>query len=61
MGLGLWGATLVVGVMGPPGVDVFNALLFLAVAVLFLGSAVGAAWPGARLAATAELRSVIDG
>ena len=61
VGLGLWGAMLVVGVLGPPGVDVFNATLFLSVAVLFLGSAVGAAWPGARLAATAEPRSVIDG
>ena len=61
VGLGLWGAVLVVGVLGPPGVDVFNATLFLAVAVVFLGSAVGAAWPGARLAATAEPRSVIDG
>ena len=61
VGLGLWGATFVVGVLGPPGVDVFNALLFLAVAVLFLGSAVGAAWPGARLAATAEPRSAIEG
>ncbi|MCY4397803.1 MAG: hypothetical protein OXE96_00445 [Gemmatimonadetes bacterium] len=61
VGLGLWGAMLVVGVMGPPGVDVFNAPLFLAVGVLFLGSAVGAAWPGARLAATAEPNSVIDG
>ena len=61
VGLGLWGAMLVVGVMGPPGVDVFNAPLFMAVGVLFLGSAVGAAWPGARLAATAEPNSVIDG
>ena len=61
VGLGLWGAVLVVGVLGPPGVDVFNATLFPAVAVVFLGSAVGAAWPGARLAATAEPRSVIDG
>lgn len=60
VGLGLWGTTLVVGVMGPPGVDVFNPLLFLAVAVLFLGAMVGAAVPGARLAATAEPREVMD-
>ena len=61
VGLGLWGTTLVVGVVGPPGVPIFNAPLFLAVAALFLGVSVGAAAPGARLAATAEPREVMDG
>ena len=60
-GFGLWGAILVVGILSPPSVDVFNAPLFLAVALLFLGAAVAAALPGARLAATAEPRSVISG
>lgn len=60
VGLGLWAATLVVGVVGPPGVAIFNAPLFLAVAVLFPGVSVGAAVPGARLAATAEPREVMD-
>ena len=60
VGLGLWGATLVVGVLAPPGVDIFNAPVFVAVAVVFLGAAVGAAVPGAGLAATAEPRSIMD-
>ena len=60
VGVGLWGATLVVGVVGPPGVDIFNAPLFLAVAVVFLGASAAAAVPSARLAATAEPREVMD-
>lgn len=60
VGMGLWGTTLVVGVVGPPDVAIFNAPLFLAVGVLFLGVSVGAAVPGARLAATAEPREVMD-
>lgn len=60
VGLGLWGATLVVGVLAPPGVDNFDAPVFAAVAVVFLGAVVGAAVPGARLAATAEPRSIMD-
>ena len=60
VGLGLWGTTVVVGVLGPPGVDNFNALLFLVVAVVFVGVTVLAALPSARLAATAEPREVMD-
>lgn len=60
VGLGLWGATLVVGVLAPPGVDNFNVAVFAAVAVGFLGVVVGAAVPGAKLAATAEPRSIMD-
>ena len=60
VGLGLWGAMLVVGVLGPPGVDTFIAPLFLAVAAVFLGVTVVAAVPSARLAATAEPREVMD-
>lgn len=58
--MGLWGAMLVVGVLAPPGVDVFNAPLFLAIAVIFVGGSVAAAVPSARLAATAEPREVMD-
>lgn len=60
VGVGLWGATLVVGVLAPPGVDNFAVPVFVAVAVVFLGAAVGAAVPGAALAATAEPRSIMD-
>ncbi|MDE2984292.1 MAG: ABC transporter permease [Gemmatimonadota bacterium] len=60
VGMGLWGAMLVVGVLAPPGVDVFNAPLFLAIAVIFVGGSVAAAVPSARLAATAEPREVMD-
>ncbi len=60
VGVGLWGAMLVVGVLAPPGVDIFNAPLFLAIAVVFVGGSVTAAAPSARLAATAEPREVMD-
>ena len=60
VGVGLWGAMLVVGVLAPPGVDIFNAPLFLAIAVVFVGGAVAAALPSARLAATAQPREVMD-
>ena len=59
VGLGLWGTTLVVGLLAPPAVDVFSAPLFLAVAVVFLGVVVSAALPSARLAATAEPQEVM--
>ena len=61
VGLGLWLTTLVVGVMGPPGVRVFSAPLYLLVAVVFVVAAVGAARPSARIAASADPRSVMDG
>ena len=61
VGLGLWVTTLVVGVMGPPGVRIFSAPLFLLVAVVFLVAAVGAARPSARIAASADPRAVMDG
>ena len=60
VGLGLWGAMLVVGVLAPAGVDNFDALVFAGVAVVFLAAALGAAGPGARLAATAEPRAIMD-
>ncbi len=61
VGLGLWLTTLVVGVLGPPGVRVFSAPLFLLVGVVFVVAAVGAAGPSARIAASADPRSVMDG
>ena len=61
VGVGLWGATLVVGVLAPPDVGNFDAPVFAGVAALFLVAAVGAALPAARLAATAEPRSIMDG
>ena len=60
VGAGLWGAMLVVGVLAPPGVAIFNAPLFLAIATVFVGGSVAAAAPSARLAATAEPREVMD-
>lgn len=59
-GLGLWGAMLVVGVFGPPGVEPFSAPVFVVVAVLFLAAAVWAVLPAARLAGTADPRSVME-
>ena len=61
IGLGLWGAMLVVGVFGPPGVEPFSAPVFLVVAALFLAAAVWAVLPAARLAGTADPRSVMEG
>lgn len=61
VGVGLWLTTLVVGVLGPPGVRIFSAPLFLLVAVVFIVAAVGAARPSARIAASADPRSVMDG
>ena len=46
--------------LAPPGVDIFNGPLFLAIAVVFLAVVVAAAMPSARLAATAEPRDVMD-
>ena len=60
-GMGLWGAMLVVGVFGPPGVEPFSVLVFLVVAALFLVAAVWTVLPAARLAATADPRSVMEG
>ena len=60
-GMGLWGAMLVVGVFGPPGVEPFSAPVFLVVAALFLAAAVWTVLPAARLAATADPRSVMEG
>ena len=59
-GAGLWARLLVVGVLAPPGVAIFNAPLFLAIAAVFVGGSVAAAAPSARLAATAEPREVMD-
>ncbi|MDE2806027.1 MAG: hypothetical protein OXN18_12870 [Gemmatimonadota bacterium] len=61
IGTGLWGALLVVGVFGPPGVEPFSAPVFVVVAGLFLAAAVWAVLPAARLAATADPRSVMEG
>ena len=60
VGIGLWFTTLVVGVLGPPGVRMFSAPLFLLVAVVFVVAAVGAARPSARLAASADPKIVMD-
>lgn len=60
-GMGLWGALLVVGVFGPPGVEPFSASVFLVVAAVFLVAAVWAVLPAARLAGTADPRSVMEG
>lgn len=60
-GIGLWGAMLVVGVFGPPGVEPFSARVFVVVAALFLAAAVWAVLPAARLAGTADPRSVMEG
>ena len=59
--MGLWGAMLVVGVFGPPGVEPFSAPVFVVVAGLFLAAAVWAVLPAARLAGTADPRSVMEG
>ena len=61
VGTGLWLTTLIVGVMGPPGVAIFSAPLFLVIAAVFVSAAVLAALPGARAAASSEPRSVMDG
>ncbi len=60
VGMGLWSAMLVTGLLAPPGVDIFNAPLFLGVAAVFMGGSIAAAVPGARLAATAEPRQIMD-
>lgn len=61
VGTGLWATTLIVGVVGPPGVRIFSAPLFLAVAAVFVSAAVLAALPGARVAASADPRTAMDG
>jgi len=60
-GVGLWGAMLVVGVFGPPGVEPFSAPVFVVVTAVFMAAAVWAVLPAARLAATADPRSIMDG
>lgn len=52
--LGLWGATAVVGLVGPEGGTLFEPLLFGGVGVTFLVAAVAAALPGAVQAARIE-------
>ena len=59
--MGLWGAMLVVGVFGPPGVEPFSAPVFVVVTAVFLAAAVWAVLPAARLAGTADPRSVMEG
>ena len=61
VGLGLWGATAVVGIVGPEGGTLFEPGLFAAVAVLFLSATVAAAVPGARRAARTEPVVAISG
>ena len=58
--MGLWGAMLVVGVFGPPGVEPFSAPVFVVVAAVFLVAAVWAVLPAAGLAGTADPRSVME-
>ncbi len=59
--MGLWGAMLVVGVFGPPGVEPFRAPVFVVVTAVFLAAAVWSVLPAARLAGTADPRSVMEG
>lgn len=59
--MGLWGAMLVVGVFGPPGVEPFSAPVFVVVTAVFVAAAVWAVVPAARLAATADPRAVMEG
>ena len=59
-GLGLWAATFVIALLSPRAVDIFSAPLFMAVAVLFIGSALLVALPSARLAASAHPRTVME-
>jgi len=59
--MGLWGAMLVVGVFGPPGVEPFSAPVFVVVTAVFLAAALWAVLPAARLAGTADPRSVMEG
>ena len=59
-GLGLWAATFVIALLSPRAVDIFSAPLFMAVAVLFIGSALLVALPSARLAASAQPRTVME-
>ena len=60
-GLGLWVATFVVAFLSPDAVGIFSLPLYVAVAVLFIGSAVLVALPSARLAALADPREVMEG
>ena len=61
VGTGLWLTTLITGVVGPPGVAIFSAPLFLAIAAVFVSAAVVAAMPGARAAASSEPREIMEG
>ncbi len=60
-GLGLWVATFLVALLSPDAVGIFSLPLYVVVAVLFIGSAVLVALPGARLAASADPREVMEG
>jgi hypothetical protein len=52
--VGLWGATAVVGLVGPEGGTLFEPLLFGGVGATFMVAAVAAALPGALQAARIE-------
>ncbi len=59
VGAGLWGTTLIMGVVAPPGVGVVSVPLFAAIFAVFVLAAVLAALPGARVAASSEPRSAM--
>ena len=52
--LGIWGATAIVGLLGPPDGPLFDGRLFAGVGLLFAAGTVLAAVPGARRAARVE-------
>ncbi len=60
-GAGLWGAALVVGALGPPGVGIFSAPLALATGLVFVAATAMAALPGSRTAAAADPREAMEG
>lgn len=58
-GLGLWAATFMIAFLSPRAVAIFNAPLFVSIAGLFIIGALLVGLPSARLAATAQPRTVM--
>ncbi len=61
VGLGLWGAAWIVGLVAPAGVRIFSAPLFAGVALVCVTAMVLAALPGSRVAVAADPREVMKG
>lgn len=61
VGLGLWGATAVVGIVGPEGGPLFAPGLFAAVGGVFLLVTIAAAVPGARRAVGVQPAVALSG